>query len=222
MMSRFRLQEGVCSENLQPGLKCAHVLKAMWASSVSLAHLDSDIYPPMVGLLPPAFPVTATTMQTSVILRLVAASAKTTLLETSVNAVLRVIMVMPFMVPTMIVSHVLAPTEVPVSSYLMIQLCVWSALRDMQVLAVSSVRTVSSGTPRDVMGPLGHVNVVIAMATLIQMLWPIVIGQLVNVSSVSTTLEDFTVTNVYQASLEMLWHYQREIVVHVDATHMAQ
>lgn len=63
----------------------------------------------------------------------VAASAKTTLLETSVNAVLRVIMVMPFMVPTMIVSHVLAPTEVPVSSYLMIQLCVWSALRDMQV-----------------------------------------------------------------------------------------
>lgn len=48
------------------------------------------------------------------------------------------------------------------------------------------------------MGPLGHVNVVTAMATLIQMLWPIVIGQLVNVSSVSTTLEDFTVTSVYQ------------------------
>lgn len=63
----------------------------------------------------------------------VAAFAKTTLLETSVNVALRVIMVMLFAVPTMIVNHVLAPMEVPVSSYLMIQLCVWSALRDMQV-----------------------------------------------------------------------------------------
>lgn len=48
------------------------------------------------------------------------------------------------------------------------------------------------------MDPLGLVNGVTAMATLTQMLWPIAIGQLVNVSSVSTTLEDFTVTSVYQ------------------------
>lgn len=76
---------------------------------------------------------------------------------------------------------------------------------------MSSVRTVSSGTPRDVMGPLGHVNVVIAMATLIQMLWPIVIGQLVNVSSVSTTLEDFTVTNVYQVG-ENYFYFSRKLI----------
>lgn len=61
-------------------------------------------------------------------------------------------------------------------------------------------------TPRDVMGPLGHVNGATAMATLIQMLWPIVIGQLVNVSSVSTTLEDFTVTSVYQVCEFFYFH----------------
>lgn len=71
MMSRFRLQEGVCLESLQLGLKCVHVLRAMWASSVSLVLLDSDICLPMGDLLPHAFPVTATTMLTSVILKLV-------------------------------------------------------------------------------------------------------------------------------------------------------
>lgn len=39
-----------------------------------------------------------------------------------------------------------------------------------------------------------------------------------SVLSASTTLQDFAVTNAYQATMEMRWHCQKEIVKHVLVT----